>query len=211
MSSTKDFVLEVTPSIEHDMKCLTTLNVLKFSVKHRVPPLIFRGRYWLLCGSAICLVIPGVNCYKRCHTWVDWCIVLVQLVFILLLYFIQEPRDTLTIMKGIGAQLESRKMLPFQSRTIFIPINNVIDLVIHEGFHNYGQVIFYLCFLTKNFQVERPGKDSVIQVVFGEFFPRKDVLLTVLKLSRQLLFGESKRYWRRVPGQGLKELSKLSE
>ncbi|KAI5967768.1 hypothetical protein CANMA_002948 [Candida margitis] len=130
---------------------------------------------------------------------------------IVLLFFVQEPLDTLTIMKGIGAQLDSHKLLPFQSSNTFIPINNMIDLVVHEGFHDYGQVIFYLCFLTKNFRSEKPGKDGVIQVVFGQLLPRKDVLLTVWKLSRQLLFAETRRYWRRVPGQGLKELSRFTE
>lgn len=211
MSSPKDFVLEITPPTENDVTSLNSLNVLKFSVKQRVPPLIYRTRYFLLCGSTIGLVICVAYNYKAITTVYTLSVILIQVVVIVLLLFVQEPQDTLTIMKGIGAQLESHKIMSFQSSNTFIPINNIIDLVIHEGFHNYGQVIFYLCFLTKNFQLEKLAKDDVIQVVFGEFLPRKDVLLKVWKLSRQLLFGETKRYWRRVPGQGLKELSKLAE
>lgn len=211
MSSPKDFVLEITPPIENDVTSLNSLHVLKFSVKQRVPPLIYRARYFLLCGFIIGLVICGTYNYKTITTVYTLSVILIQAVVIVLLLFVQEPQDTLTIMKGIGAQLESHKIMSFQSSNTFIPINNIIDLVIHEGFHNYGQVIFYLCFLTKNFQLEKLARDDVIQVVFSEFLPRKDVLLKVWKLSRQLLFGETKRYWRHVPGQGLKELSKVVE
>ena len=55
----------------------------------------------------------------------------------------------------------------------------MIDLVIHEGFHDYGQVIFYLCVLTKANNDKNP-----ITIVFPEFLPRKDILLTVWRLSR---------------------------
>lgn len=211
MSSPKDFVLKITPPLDGDTQPLTSRDVLKFSVKHRVPPLIYRARCWLLCGSIFGIVIYGAYNYESITSFQNLAVLLIQALIVLLLCVIQEPCDTLTIMKGIGAQLESNKTLSFQSTNTFIPISNIIDLVIHEGFHNYGQVIFYMCFLTKGFRLEKPGKDDVIQVVFGEFLPRKDVLLTVWKLSRQLLFGETRRYWRRVPGQGLKEISKFTE
>ena len=61
-----------------------------------------------------------------------------------------DPEDTLIVMRGIGIQLQSKKMWRFQSSDSFIPINNMIDLVIHEGFHDYGQVIFLFMCLDKS-------------------------------------------------------------
>ena len=126
---------------------------------------------------------------------------MILVVGIVLLLCLQTPEDTLIVMRGIGIQLQSKKMWRFQSSDSFIPINNMIDLVIHEGFHDYGQVIFYLCVLTKANNDKNP-----ITIVFPEFLPPKDILLTVWRLSRELLFGSTKRYWRRVPGQGLKQV-----
>lgn len=113
----------------------------------------------------------------------------------------QQRQDVLVVMKGIGVQLNSRSNWKFVNKSdknVFIPLTNIIDLVIHEGFHGYGQVIFYMCVLTKN------TKDNdMIKVVFSELLPRKDILVQVWKQSRNVLFNGN-RYWRRIPGQGLK-------
>lgn len=137
------------------------------------------------------------------------------LVAIAAVFCKQEKEDSILIVNDIGVQLTSKSgwKSPRSSRSHFIPIDNIIDLVIHEGFHGYGQVIFYMCVLTKT---KRADADKImnsigmntgnrIEVVFPEFLPRKDILMTVWKQGRNVLFGDKKRYWRRVPGQGLKE------
>lgn len=124
----------------------------------------------------------------------------VLLLSIIGVYGYRGAEDSMVVIKEVGIQLDSKK--PFRlfdggpSHT-FIPSSDIIDLVIHEGFHGYGQVIFYMCILTKN-------ADSPINVVFPQVLPRHDTLLEVRNKSRQVLFGKT-RFWRRVPGQGLKE------
>lgn len=142
-------------------------------------------------------------------------IVAILALVMALLYSRQEKLDNILIMNDVGIQLNSQSSWKFSlngNTSHFIPISNVIDLVIHEGFHGYGQVIFYMCVLTKtentnhnNINNLTLNNDNMIKIVFPQFLPRKDILMTVWKDSRRVLFGESKRYWRRVPGQGLKE------
>lgn len=142
-------------------------------------------------------------------------IVAVLVLLIVLVYSKQVKQDSILIMNDVGIQLNSQSGWKFSlngNKSHFIPISNIIDLVIHEGFHGYGQVVFYMCVLTKtkstnpdNIHGLTLNNDKMIKIVFPQFLPRKDILMKVWKNSRRVLFGESKRYWRRVPGQGLKE------
>lgn len=130
---------------------------------------------------------------------------LLLLVTIVLTATYQTRQDSMIVMKSIGIQLEYRsrwKFLKNSNKNTFIPLNNIIDLVIHEGFYGYGQVIYYMCVLTKT----NPNStdNDMIKVVFSELLPRKDLLVTVWKQSRQILFNNGTRHWRRVPGQGLR-------
>lgn len=142
-------------------------------------------------------------------------IITIIVILMVIVYSKQEKEDSILIMNDVGIQLNSHSGWKFSlngNKTHFIPISNIIDLVIHEGFHGYGQVVFYLCVLTKtkstnsdNISGLALNNDKMIKIVFPQFLPRKDILMKVWKDSRRVLFGESKRYWRRVPGQGLKE------
>lgn len=132
---------------------------------------------------------------------------------IVLLLSVQEQSDSLIVMEDMGVQLSSRKRWRFGNRGSnkdFIPRSDIIDIVIHEGFHGYGQVIFYMCILTR--AQEGSGSDgNGIKVVFPNFLPRKDVLLQVWKQSRKMLYGDTRRHFRHVPGQGLREVKHLHE
>ncbi|EGV66146.1 hypothetical protein PSN45_003502 [Yamadazyma tenuis] len=122
-----------------------------------------------------------------------------------LVYCRQEREDVMLVMKNMGIQLNSKsswKFVPKHHKNIFVPLSDIIDLVIHEGFYGYGHIIFYMCVLTKSTNTNR--NDEMIKVVFSELLPKKDLLVTVWKQSREMLFGSNKRYFRRVPGQGLK-------
>lgn len=132
---------------------------------------------------------------------------------LVLLVSIQEQSDSLMVMGDLGIQLSSRKRWIFAnagSDKEFIPLSDIIDIVIHEGFHGYGQVIFYMCVLTK---AKEGGntQGNGIKVIFPNFLPRKDMLLQVWKQSRKLLYGNARRHFRRVPGQGLREIKHLHE
>ncbi|KAG7661819.1 uncharacterized protein J8A68_004675 [[Candida] subhashii] len=205
MSSPKDYNLEITPSL--DESNLKSLNLLKFTVNHKEKDFInkYKSLLSVILGCSLIAVIG--NSYLKTsnvtHTIRDPYVIILSLALSVILLR-QTPEDTLIVIRGFGVQLKTKKAWRFQNSTdSFIPIKDMIDLMIHEGFHGYGQVIFYLCVLTRS----TAGKgDNVIKVVFPEFLPRKDILLTVWKSSRELLFGSTNRYWRRVPGKGLKQI-----
>lgn len=134
-------------------------------------------------------------------------------VLIVILLSIQEQSDSLIVMEDMGVQLSSRKRWRFGNRGSnkdFIPRSDIIDIVIHEGFLGYGQVIFYMCILTR--AEEGSGSSgNGIKVVFPNFLPRKDILLQVWKQSRKMLYGDTRRHFRHVPGQGLREVKHLHD
>ncbi|KAK6463122.1 GPI-GlcNAc transferase complex, PIG-H component-domain-containing protein [Scheffersomyces coipomensis] len=242
----KDYELEITPKIDLDKTIkVESLNLLKFTIRNKRRSKIVTYRIHLI------LVLLGIFIsYLFQHQSRLWEIGyaetydMVQImdsnrdilgytglfvISLMILLLRQECEDSLIIMKGIGIQLNSKRnwkwLFNNNKFDCFIPVNNIIDLVIHEGFYNYGQVIFYLCILTKTNQKQQNNSntkvefgstggisttnsnDNLIKVVFPEFLPRKDILLQVWKLSRELLYGDVRRYWRRVPGQGLKQIS----
>lgn len=115
----------------------------------------------------------------------------------------RQPCDSMLVIRDVGIQLDSVSRWRFFDRSdksVFIALKDIIDIVTNEGFHGYGQVVYYMCIL------RRLGSDhQPVQIVFPHLLPRKHILLPVWKQSRQVLFGTSRRYWRRVPGQGLRE------
>lgn len=217
MSSMKNYELEITPPLSEKEE--NKLGVIKFTVKGKSQNLLFLKVsagiilisilvYDLIISSYGSLGLMSISSILesfleisngRLAYWVG------ILSILCLLFLKQDPEDSLIVMKDIGIQLISKKSWRFQKmKKDFVPLNTIIDLVIHEGFHNYGQVIFYLCILTKSNSLHKG--DNLIKVVFPEFLPRKQILTKVWKQSRGLLFGENRRYWRRVPGQGLKQI-----
>lgn len=148
-------------------------------------------------------VTLGLQQAAKLFTGADILQLTILCILSILLFCRQDREDTMIVMKNIGVQLKCKsnwKFIAKSDKNIFIPLSNIIDLVIHEGFYGYGQVIYYMCVLTKN---DSNKKDDMIKVVFSELLPRKELLVSVWKQSRQKLF-ENKRFFRRVPGQGLK-------
>lgn len=135
---------------------------------------------------------------------------LVSIITALLLAMLQQPSDSIMIMENMGVQLSSRKWWSWTNglgNGEFIPLSDIIDIVIHEGFHGYGQVIFYMCVLTRaRCSNGDSGTGNSVKVVFPHFLPRKDILLQVWKQSRAMLYGEKRKNFRYVPGQGLREV-----
>ncbi|EMG48997.1 gpi15 Phosphatidylinositol N-acetylglucosaminyltransferase subunit gpi15 [Candida maltosa Xu316] len=203
MSSLKNYKLEISPPL-HESPAKSR-NLLKFTVKHHSSKKLEVFKYlFLTLTVSIFIAYITYNLENIIEGRLDiyqYGTIVVLIALIGLFSLLQTPEDSIIVMKGIGVQLQSKKLWKFQSSDSFIPIDNIIDLVIHEGFHDYGQVIFYLCILTK-----ANNDENSITVLFPEFLPRKDILLTVWTLSRDLLFGSTQRYWRRVPGQGLKQV-----
>lgn len=110
----------------------------------------------------------------------------------LVLLLRRERRDTLLVMENIGLQLTQQRPWRFISNSDrFIPVNQLLDIVIHEGFHGYGQVIFYLCVITRPKTSENSSSNNSnnIALVFPQILPRRDALVPIWRQSRQLLFA----------------------
>lgn len=142
-------------------------------------------------------------------------VVIASIFFILALISatLQQPSDSIVIMENIGVQLISTSRWRLSNglrNSEFIPLSDIIDIVIHEGFHGYGQVIFYMCVLTRaRSSNSGSGTGNSVKVIFPNFLPRMDILLQVWKQSRSMLYGQSRKHFRRVPGEGLRELNHL--
>lgn len=136
-------------------------------------------------------------------TSLKWMVILSLLV--LFFYGLQEKYDSMLVIQDIGIQLSSQphwKFIMFCQQDRFIPVKAIIDLVIHEGFHGYGQVIFYMCVLLNPMASpasrSSTGKGNLIKVVFPQFLPSKDVLIMVWGKSRIVLFGTARRYYQKA-------------
>lgn len=138
-----------------------------------------------------------------------WIFVVFAMLAAFLLMTMQQPSDSLMIIEDMGVQLMSTSRWKFWNRVDrdFVPLSDIIDIVIHEGFHGYGQVIYYMCVLTR--AKGSGGDGNGVKVVFPNFLPRKDILLQVWKQSRTMLYGEMRKHYRRVPGLGLREVKHL--
>lgn len=213
MSSPKDYVLDITPKLDNTN--LESVNLIKFTVRNKKedPLVTFRVPIVVTISSILIGYLFSILGSEFTHFEFaslkihQIALATVLLLLILVLLLKQSPEDSFIIMKDIGLQSVSKKAWRFQNDVeAFIPLSNIIDLVLHEGFHGYGQVIFYLCILTKSDSVNKKN-ENVIKVVFPEFLPRKEILLQVWKSSRELLFGKTRRYWRRVPGKGLQQIN----
>lgn len=237
MSSEKDYVLEISPDGSRNLVTFTVKRKTPFFHKHMRLPLItvlvafflphtirtldeygavdsmpFLTKFGLhidfleefLENLAEWIALPMFDETRLVRA----ALLAVFLGAIAALVCLQEPSDSLMVVKDMGVQMSSKtrwRVLNGSNNKEFIPLSDVIDIVVHEGFHGFGQVIFYMCVLTKaksTSSVEGNG----IKVVFPNFLPRKDILLQVWKHSRETLYGETRRHFRRVPGQGLREV-----
>lgn len=113
-------------------------------------------------------------------------------ILIVGLFRLQEPLDSMMIIKDMGIQLSNRDRWGFTTKE-FIPMSDVIDIVIHEGFYGISQVIFYMCILTKP-KLRTGLEDKGIRIVFPNFLPRKTILVDVCRQSREMLYGTTRRY-----------------
>lgn len=193
-------------------------NLLKYTLWPR------RQAFWLACSTIQYPVAIGLLAYTS-HTLIRHCggmhnvsgdtlralprdtiiYSLLSVFFLMVVLARRRPCDTLLVMKNVGLQLKLKRAWVFQSNEErFIPVENIIDVVIHEGFHGYGQVIFHLCVLMKANETENYGDETnPIALVFPQILPRKETIIPVWRESRKLLFGDVPRYWRRIPGKGL--------
>lgn len=229
MSSSKNYSLEVLPDAAE--------NLVTFTVKKQ--PLLFLKYVRVpLISVLVAYLLPTLRSYAeaaRTSLWLlpagdllqnglwflrggyahhmDAITTLVLSVVAVTLLCLQETSDSIIVMKQLGVQISSKskwRFLNHRNNKEFIPLSEIIDIVIHEGFHGYGQVVFYMCVLTR---AQGPGsaEGNGIKVVFPNFLPRKDILLQVWRHSRKVLYGDQRRHFRHVPGQGLREVQHLHE
>lgn len=115
--------------------------------------------------------------------------------------------DSLLVMKNVGIQISLQRSWRFlTSSDRFVPVDRIMDMVIHEGFHGYGLVIFYLAILIRTTNENQDTEDT-IAVVFPQILPRKAVLVPIWRQTRLLLFGKQPRYRKRTFGKKLESLA----
>lgn len=229
MSSPKDYAFEIVTN--------SNLSLVKFVVRNKPSFFLRHLRLPLACTLMACVIPQGIKLMKSVQLpqlqqlgIFDFPRKLLQLRFnigeaflqnlpvlalalavicVVLLLSLEEASDTLLVMEDMGIQISSMskwKFLNIGRHGKFIPTSEIIDLVIHEGFHGYGQVIYYMCVLTRDKE-----RGNAVKVIFPNFLPRKEILLQVWKQSRQMLYGNTRRHYRHVPGQGLREVQHLHE
>ncbi|OBA23751.1 hypothetical protein METBIDRAFT_37239 [Metschnikowia bicuspidata var. bicuspidata NRRL YB-4993] len=232
MSSAKDYAFEIVTSANQSSVKFIVRNKPSFFARHLRVPVAFtllaclvpqgletlhawREHGWHAFSPPVAQlvqlalrphsVLPGI--LGNALAWLPWT---AAVAAILLLLSLEEASDTLMVMGDLGVQISSRskwKLLNVGRHGKFVPISEIIDIVIHEGFHGYGQVVYYMCVLTR----DKGLGGNAVQVIFPHFLPRKEILLQVWKLSRQMLYGKTRRHYRHVPGQGLTEVQHLHE
>lgn len=171
-----------------------------FQFANRYPPKIESEHIQFFCRKGFQLIDQVTS--------LRWIVFLSLLL--LLFYGLQEKYDSMLVIQDIGIQLSSQphwKFFMFSQQDRFIPVKSIIDLVIHEGFHGYGQVIFYMCVLLKPMTSLTSrfatGKGNLVKIVFPQFLPNKGVLITVWGKSRIVLFGTARRYYQKAHSRRL--------
>lgn len=191
----KNYSLEISTSANGSLVEFTVKNKASWFLKHaRLPTavalcawaaLVLRSTRWPLDEQPYLLIALAVA--------------------VVALLAAQEPSDKFMVMENMGVEILSRSRWRFMNQSgRFIPLSDIIDIVIHEGFHGYGQVTYYMCVLRRG--RDKVAAESTVMVIFPNFLPRKDILLQVWQLSRRMLYGKTRRQYRRVPGQGLREV-----
>lgn len=230
MSSAKDYLLEIVTNSNHNSVLFRVTNKKLVFVRHLRLPLV---------ALLLAYIIPQCKqpFHQLWSGKVDWhshisafkervlygslnelldvsaagVLLAGAIVSVMLLVSLQQASDSLMVIEDMGVQISSTsqwRFLNFGKNGKFIPILDIIDIVIHEGFQTYGQVIFYMCVLTRD-KGRGSAEGNGVQVIFPKFLPRKEILLQVWKLSRQMLYGTNRRHYRHVPGQGLREVQHL--
>lgn len=203
-------IVEQTTMKDYELIITANDDIVKFTVKDKSRFEDYKGSIIVALLAVLAYIVSGViskTLENHNVTKTDMVQIIALLAALLISYSRRSREDTMIVMKNIGIQLQYQSNWKFlfnksANKNTFIPVNNIIDLVIHEGFYGYGQVIYYMCVLTKT--NPNVSDNDMIKVVFSELLPRKHLLITVWKQSREILFNNKRMYWRRVPGQGLK-------
>lgn len=204
MSKKKDYVLDIVPPLTKNWE--KNLNAVKLSVRKRKLDFILIHKkklvlFFLSISIILLLIIVSSNVIENQKNLTKIfsknqnqnVIFLLSLFFLFIVLMRQEAIEEVIVLKGIGIQLVSRHCWKFLFTTsTFVSLHNINDIVIHEGFHGYGQVIFYLSILTI-YDLEKKTDKNLVKVVFSKFLPRKEILITTWKISREILFGELKK------------------
>ncbi|ODV70294.1 hypothetical protein HYPBUDRAFT_103467 [Hyphopichia burtonii NRRL Y-1933] len=211
MSSPKDYILETYPDLK---ELLNRNNLVKFTVRPKPGIFIKYVKLPLLIILSTILITYLTYLFK----FGGYCSILASQLnhkvivlssMIMITYCWNEAEDSMTVIKDLGIQLHSSPKWRFfknpkKSNQNFIPSSDIMDIVIHDIFHGYGQTIFCLYILMKSGDqkasyiggIQRETNLNPIKVIFPQLMPRKKILLEVYYNSRKVLFGDQ-IYWRK--------------
>lgn len=114
--------------------------------------------------------------------------------------FQSNIEESILVMRNIGIELTTKKpsmffLLGKANRNIttelFIPVNDIVDIIIHEAFVGF-EVIFYMLIIRSSARK--------LTIVFGELLPRRHQLELVLRGARKTLFYGRNDNKLKIPG-----------
>lgn len=110
---------------------------------------------------------------------ISWIFSFVSMALVLRRMYI---RESFLVVQSFGVQVSSTGWwYIFGPTSKFIPSSDVLDILIHEAFIGF-QIRYILVIIVKD--------QSKLQLVFKNTLPRRDVLETVLRGSRQCFYRE---------------------
>lgn len=182
MAGEKDYVLTEWPRNN------TISNTKKYRVIKKSPvPLLAKI---LVAAVLIALTVLVVPRYWHDATSSAWRMAgcgagLLVVNEILRVVYQVDREESIMLLKNIGIEMTSATpgrlfFLGNVTRETFVPIGDVVDIIIHEGFVGL-EVIFYMAIIREN--------ANELTLVFENLLPRRPQLEYVLKGSRKVLFS----------------------
>ncbi|KAG4305655.1 hypothetical protein PORY_001211 [Pneumocystis oryctolagi] len=110
--------------------------------------------------------------------YVFFSIIAVFLYFLCRLMHPKPSSESLLVLHNLGLQVTLHYFL-LPSRTRFIPLSDILDVVIHEGFIGL-EVRYYLALIIRN--------EDTLQVIFENLLPRREFLETVYKEIQTIFY-----------------------
>ncbi|EMR10668.1 hypothetical protein PNEG_01368 [Pneumocystis murina B123] len=160
-------------SIKYILKLLASFSILVFFLS---VSMFFFGQHYQQINCIIYILqnIGLVQSIQELYIhkpYVFFCIVAIFLYFACRLMHPKPTSESLLILHNLGLQITLHYFF-LPSRTRFIPLSEILDVVIHEGFIGL-EVRYYLALIIRN--------EDTLQIIFENLLPRRKFLEVVYK------------------------------
>ncbi|GMM37543.1 hypothetical protein DASC09_048680 [Saccharomycopsis crataegensis] len=210
MTSSKDYILKAWPPND------TIANTKKYRIvkKSPIPVSVKILTVSVLVFAALYIVV--VRCYLVQVPFLSYAqshfaspksagltiLVTVAINHLLCYVFQSDFEESIMVIKSMGIEISTtipNSTFFGRAKIVdrFIPIGDIIDIMIHEAFKGF-EVIFYMVILRQN--------QKKLTIVFEKLLPRRDQLEVVLRGCRKVLYHQRRDNKLEIPGW-----TKLSE